>query len=1724
MSETEEFSVQDDLRELKRNRGSVKTKLTLFEKFANSIKNLPRDKWPSYNEIELRYNNNSSLLLEFDNVQTIIESRCPDDQLEIQYLQREEFSNRFFTVLSYLRQILADLQTNNMPTNVRSINGNNLPHNSGADTLQNVLLPKIKLPVFSGEFHNWINFKNNFTSTICNNLSLTDSQKFQFLKASLEGYASHFIEGLDGIENPFERAWDNLCNRFDKKQFLLDSHFKSLLSMQSIQKENYGQFRKMLDEISKHLIALDGVQVTKDVLYDSFIIHILSTKLDKSTIREWKEHKFEEDLPSLEQFIDFLKNKSDILQCLDETQFSKSGFQHSVNSNKFFNKNNAQVHLAVNKICNFCKKMHSIYKCPDFISLSVDQRILEVRKLKLCENCLLTGHDKNNCKYRPCPICKIHKHNSMLHKHSQKGSNQTNSADTVSTQALVNLVNDCHSQVLLSTIICNVLDNQGNVHTCRALLDSGAQINLITDNFCNKLKIPLVSTNCSIIGIGQSSSNVNQKCTIDIHSRINDFNARISCLVVPVITGDIPSFPINISHLKIPNSIKLSDFNYESPRDVDILLGANIFWELILDEKIKLGQNLPTLVNTKFGWILTGTIPLNINKFLCNFGKINIPEDEQLKKFWEIEDTQGTNQFLSQKDTICESIFERDTFRNQNGQFVVKFPLKQSYELLGDSKISAMKRFRSLENKFSDDRFKHLYFDFIHEYEELGHMSKIQDISTFAYFLPHHGVLKETSITTKLRTVFDGSCPTSTGWSLNDIQYIGPKVQNDILDILLRFRTYSFVVSADVSKMYRCILMHPDHRPLQQIIWRENPNEDFSIYQLNTVTYGTRAAPYLAIKCIRKLAQENSDKFPVASKTILDDMYVDDLLTGSNDLGELKTRCLDIFKILASAQFVLRKWVSNDPEVVSEFAKSEISNSVLDIGDQESCKTLGIQWINHSDRLKYTIKHFSNNVPITKRYILSIISQIYDPLGLLSPSIILAKILIQKLWSLHIPWDDPVTSDIKKRWLHFQVTLSSLNDLSLTRKVISNSLKDIHCFCDASESAYATCIYLRSEDETGKFKVELLCSKTKVAPLKTITIPKLELCACLLGVQLIKTVVNALNIDAPIFMWSDSQVALSWIHTEPSQLQVFVANRVSKIQSFSYPSQWRYVNTSENPADVASRGIMPDKLVSSILWWKGPKFLYSSSSEWPNNNFLLPKSELTELRKLPKIVTISIENSLNLITKFSDFKKLHCVTSYCLRFINNIKNKTQRKTGSLQVSELDNALMVLIKQVQSEAFANELTILRKNKFLPNKNKFSSLTPFIDDKGVIRVGGRLKNTYLAYSTKHPILLPSNHHFTKLIFEYKHRQLLHPGPQSLLSSIRQFYWPVGGRILAKQTVKNCVTCFKHNPVAFISPMSNLPNHRIKPNLPFEITGIDYAGPIFILSRKGRGAKLLKCYLAIFICFCTKAIHIEIVTDLTTDNFLLCLKRFTSRRGIPIAIYSDNGSTFVGANNKLKELGHFLVKNHNSISDLTNQFRIQWKFIPPYTPNHGGLWEAAVKNTKYHLKRILLNKNVTFEELNTLVIQIEGILNSRPLFALSSDPNDIFPITPSHFLIGRPITSIPDSNLINLPTCRLSRIQHVQQLYQQFWRQFSKKYISQLHQQYKWKGAPSEIKINTLVLIKSDIQPPCKWPIGRIVKLFPGKDEICRTAEVKTSKGITVRSVRHLCPLPLQDDTLH
>ncbi|XP_049878088.1 uncharacterized protein LOC126375230 isoform X6 [Pectinophora gossypiella] len=664
---------------------------------------------------------------------------------------------------------------------------------------------------------------------------------------------------------------------------------------------------------------------------------------------------------------------------------------------------------------------------------------------------------------------------------------------------------------------------------------------------------------------------------------------------------------------------------------------------------------------------------------------------------------------------------------------------------------------------------------------------------------------------------------------------------------------------------------------------------------------------------------------------------------------------------------------------------------------------------------------------------------------------------------------------------------------------------ELHCFVDASQDAYAACIYLRSLDEHNSVTTKLLCSKTRVAPLKPVTIPRLELCAALLGARLSYKVSNALRCEiGDKYFWSDSTIALGWIKNQPKLFKAFVCNRVNEIHELTNRNSWKHIPTDINPADMASRGVAPSTMINSSLWWEGPSFLLKSESEWPNHpntKIDLPEIKVHKSQVIHKF--INFEN-------YSNANKLKRIFAYVFRFITNCKTSNKNKSPLNEV-ELKNSLNFLIKRAQSESFSSEIETLSNGKCLKAKSHILQLSPFIDDSGVLRVGGRLKNAALNYEKKHPALLDSKHHLTKILMAAEHLRQGHAGPQHTLYSFREQFWPIGGRTLARSIVRKCITCLRLKAKTLNPFFGDLPSSRVTEFYPFQTCGTDFAGPFMISSKKGRGNRVSKSYLCLFVCFSTKAVHLEVVSDLSTAAFIACLKRFISRRGKPHYIHCDNAKNFVGAKN---ELGRMLRSSLRSVYEYTANEGIKFTFNPPYSPTFGGLWEAGVKSAKHHVKRIVGNANLTFEELSTLFTQIEAILNSRPLTPLSHDPNDLSPLTPGHFLIGRPLTSLPAPPGDNMKL--KNRYILIENLRQRFWERWRHEYLSEMQQRTKGRLRNSNLQLGDLVVFKEENLPPLKWRLGRAQKLYPGADGVVRVADFLTFRGTERRAVNKVCPL--------
>lgn len=1679
-----------ELPSLKQKRGLFKRKVTSFQKIVESISSDNINEF--IEELQLRTKNLEVAFADFENIQDNIEML---DESSVEFEYRESIESIYYKAMSSANKWLAS-QTVNTVKSETSFQTNSL------NPIVN--LPPLNIPNFSGKYDEYLQFKDSFNALIESNQELSKVQKFYYLKSALKGEAADIILNLTITETNYDIAWQLITDRYENKRIIINTHIKALIDYPIIQKESATCLRNLINNFNRNygaLIKLDPILASSNTI----LVYLVTSKLDFNTKKSWESNSSAGDIPNIKNLITFIQNRCHVLETLYP------------NSQKYTDKVKSIANVSISFSCPLCKEKHFIYSCNKFKALDVKERFNKIKEFKLCTNCLRNNHTTGDCQASGCKIC--HKnHNTLLHFNNE---NKKSLLDTSSTTAVCNF-NKSINETILSTASIYIKDGHNKWCKCRALLDSGSQSNFITENLFSKIKLEHEKINIPVIGINKSTNSINKITKTTIKSAHSNFKSEIVLLIIPQITENIPSTSFLKDNLAIPTNINLADPNFNISSTIDVLLGVGVFYDLLMKNQIHLGKSQPILQQTKLGWIVSGPLNTPYGHKTLTFHS-NSTLQKELRAFWEIEELTTTIP-KSKEHLTVEQHFKDTTRIGEDGRFIVKLPTRPSISELQSNEENAIKRFYALEKKLNQNQvLKEKYSDFIKEFIELKHMEKIphHQINTDnSYYLPHHCVLKDSSLTTKLRVVFDASAKDSNGLSLNDTLIAGPNIQDDLLNILLRFRKYEIVFTADITKMYRQIKIDEEQQNLHRIVWRDDASQPLQHYKINRLTYGTSPASFIATRVLKELAMKHEDKYPQAANKITNDFYMDDLLSGANTKHEAEILIKQISNILKSGGFYLRKWLSNNRHIIINTFTSDETREKHFLIYEAKTKTLGIYWSAKDDLLEYTVD-LSEQPQLTKRGILSRISKIFDPLGLITPITIKSKIFMQELWKLKTGWDNELPLSILTKWQDDLNQLKLVNTISIPRKIALSTPTKINIvgFCDASERAYGACLYLVSQDRQGNRMARLICAKSRVAPLKTISLPRLELCGALLLAKLTVNTINALNISIDnIYLFSDSTIVLSWIASEPSNLKTFVANRVSEIQTTLKDSvKWYHVRSNENPADLISRGTTVDSLINSKLWWHGPNWIFENSFQSVNIDDNLP-----ELKSRPTTSLIIKTNTANIfwLDKFSTFSKLKRVTAYIFRFINNIKHKNKRTTGPLNITEINQATIFIIKAVQRETFDLDIKCILKNHDLPNSSKLLSLNPFLDNHNILRVGGRLANANLDFKSKHPIILAKNHFFTNLIINYHHIKLLHAGPRLTLSSIREEFWPLNGLNTVKRVLKSCIRCFRQNPKQQFPLMGPLPGLRVIPSRPFTNSGVDLAGPYQIKDGKLRNRAFVKVYIVLFICFSTKAIHIDLATDLSKEAFLNVLKRFISRRGLCANLYSDNGTNFIGANNELKRMyqGLKIAISNSSVQNYLLDNQIQWHFIPSRSPTFGGLWERAVRSIKSHLKRVLINTTLTYESFYTVLTQIEAILNSRPLCPLSEDPNDLTPLTPAHFLIGNTMLNIPHDEG-NLQNNKLIKYNQLQQLTKHFWNRWNKEYLHTLQQRNKWHRNNTDITVGSLVVVREDGVPVMQWPMGRIVKLFPGDDGVVRVVEVQLRNGKVRRAVNKLCPLPME-----
>jgi len=1023
------MSKEENLARLRHKKRAMKASLTRFENFLKDINNVDIDevkiRWERAEEASRTLN---EILLEIsflDDALTEVESNKELEESESKFLHLKLLVERAIKGRIGLTEgdENCELTTQNVV-----INDNNL-HRESRGYNNFIRLPKIELPTFSGQYEDWYTFYDVFNSLIHSNNALNDVQRFHYLKSALKGEAAESIAALEISGINYTNAWSRLKERYDNPKLIIQTHISAIFELPVVKKENGIAIRQVLDGVLKHTRVLQALKRPTQH-WDDLLIYIIASKLDTVTLKEWENTLEIMGVPSFNELVVFLNKRCQTLEAIANQQH----FQVGTLARKAGPNKAVTAHVAAAKFkCAYCKGEHQIYQCKAFQSLSVAERKNQIKLKGLCLNCLRLNHMAKDCVASNCKICGK-RHNSLLHNDEDKNKDNrvtqlSRSQDQESKENNPNTDNAaCHyvkseeskaqRQVLLSTAMVKVKNNREQWVQGRALLDSGSQSNFVSENFLRRLGLKCSGTNIEVSGINQQVSRALKIVNLNIKSRFESYETELKCVVLPSITRSLPAIEISKSELEVPSNIRLADPEFNIPREVDLLIGAERFWDLVCVGQIKLGRNKPTLQKSTLGWIIAGIIGHGKG---TGQTRSNLSTEQQLSdtvnRFWQIEDCL-TQAKLNDEDRNVEECFANSYSRNIDGRFIVKLPVNlRVLSQIGSSEEIAKKRLLLIEKRFAKDpEFKAEYTNFMQEYQSLGHMRLVADAADNKkrIFLPHQAVVREDAATTKIRVVFDASSKDSKGLSLNDALYKGPALQSDLFTLILRFRCHRYVICADIKKMYRQIIVHEDHTPLQTILWRDKPSEPIQRFELLTVTYGTKPASFLAVKCLHRLAELERERFPIAATAVLTDFYMDDLISGSETLQGIEELKNQMIKLLASGGFELHKWKSNITSQSSETTKAY--DSQVDFFKEEESKLLGILWDSNRDILCYRSPNLKLEGKVTKRVILSEVSRLFDPLGLVGPIVTAAKILIQSLWVCKIGWDDPVPMSVYKAW------------------------------------------------------------------------------------------------------------------------------------------------------------------------------------------------------------------------------------------------------------------------------------------------------------------------------------------------------------------------------------------------------------------------------------------------------------------------------------------------------------------------------------------------------------------------------------------------------------------------------------------------------------------------------------------------------------------------------------
>lgn len=1614
-----------------------------------------------------------------------------------------------------------------------------------------VRVPVCDAPVFSGEYEDWPAFRDLFKAFYIDNPEIPPKLKLFILQSKTEKNASSLVRRVAFSDEGFDIAWKSLQERYENTRVLVDNQLELLHNIPSASSETPESLQRIQSGVNECLMSIRALGVRTDS-WDALIVFTIVTKLPDQTHALWAQSlKSQRELCTWAQLDEFLSNRIEVVERIVAIRRAKGQYVSSNSPPAAIQSYTSQENLT-RFLCKLCNDEHNIRVCPKFKKFSTQQRIDFVYKNSFCANCLSASHIKTNCSStNTCFHCK-QQHHTLLHKHLKPAQGnaseaQVNNAplsqdsdsvnrdinDNVASTSSVRIhanIATGNTDILLRTALVQI-EHMGELFTVRALIDPGSQRSFLSEKVRNRLNLPYRKASFEVAGIGDQIQNSDKECDLLVFSRKVSSRFEVTTIVLPKVTKRIPSVSFDIPNPSDLEELDLADPSFNRSAQIDLILGNDCERFINLEGIKKNICGLASAYNTVFGWVLSGPMEIpSVQSFSTSVTQLQNEDTNQiLRKFWEVEEI-PSDPIVSLDDQFCEEFYSQTTKRQADGRYMVRLPFKKEFPStisLGPSRFVALSQYSRMEQSLQKNPELNIqYNNVLREYLDLNHMEETSsresflDNKCFSFYLPHHAVVRPESKSTKVRVVFNASRKTKSGYSLNDVLYTGPTLQSDLISIILNWRKYRFVFSGDIQKMYRQILVDPSDRPFQKILFQKSSQDPVQDFQLKTVTFGVNCAPFLAIRTLLQLATDSETQFPLAANILRNETYVDDILSGSHSIEKALEAQSQLIEVLKSAGFLLKKITSNDSRLLDPLSAEDLYDSdFLKFHESSSTKTLGIRWNAITDSFSYSFEPIQTSQQATKRQILSAIAKLFDPAGWLGPVIIRAKIIMQQLWLEGIGWDEMVGKESLQNWNNLVQDLVYVEMIRIPRWIqfSSSDALQIHGFCDASQQAYCAAIYIRSDIQNSQTSSHLLMAKNKVAPLQPVRLPRLELCGAVMLSKLVNYIAGSLRLEnAEIILWTDASIVLGWLSKPPWTWETYVANRTSQIHQLVPSATWRHVPTSDNPADLGTRGCKPQELADNSLWWHGPSWLIESPSAWP-----APPEEGLKITCL-----YSSEPEVDTLERFSSYPRALRTLSYVFRFIHNSlpKYRSQFQYSSLiltnsEIVFVKNRLIILS---QKSNYSQEYDLVSMNSIVQNKSPLKPLNPFLDQNGILRVNGRLVDSSLTYNERFPIILPGNSRLCSLYLSYLHEVLIHGETNLMCRMVRMEFFVSRLRQRVKKVVHLCKTCTIFKRMTCSQIMAPLPADRCNFSLPFQITGVDFAGPFDLKSSSLRNAPYLKGYVSIFVCFSTKAVHLEPCSDLSTAAFSAAFARFVGRRGLPRKVVSDNGRNFLGASRRLlAEFSNFVRSASLEVAQKYSVHGLEWSFIPPHAPHMGGLWEAAVKSFKFHFKRLAGSQKFNFEEFSTVLARIEGVLNSRPLTAVSEDPSDLTALTPGHFLRGAPLMALPEPDFQNLPL--INRWEKLKALHHKFSIRWKEDYVKSLHQRYKWQTPNPILQVNDLVVILDDLLPPNQWRLGRIEQLHLGSDNRPRVADVRTSTGSITRPIVKLCRLPCEKESL-